>query len=153
MLQQVIQNNPAPWKTFVASHQPGLSILALLVCWLLFLPAHFRWHWHTTHLAVFVPITELSSSLELPGFGQSLQGTLWCPSKHLGLWLGGWLVMMCIYSTFFPDLVYPSWFIIAFQNRGKKNRKHFLICLEKGPTYICSYHTFRYIPKRNKVGI
>lgn len=73
-LEQVIKNNPAPWKPSMTSHHPGLFILALSVCWRLFLPAHFVWHWHTTHLAVFVPITELS--LELPGFRQMLQGTL-----------------------------------------------------------------------------
>lgn len=37
----------------------------------------------------------LSSSLELPGCGQRLQGALWSSSKHLGLWLWGWLVTMC----------------------------------------------------------
>ena len=36
----------------------------------------------------------LSSSSELPGFGQRLQGALWSPSRHLGFRLGSWLVMM-----------------------------------------------------------
>lgn len=52
---------PHPWKLPLASCHPGLITLALCILgfWLLFLPAHFGCHWHTAHLAVFVPTTEL----------------------------------------------------------------------------------------------
>lgn len=58
-LEQVIKNNTAPLETIRASCHSGLFILALSACWFFFLPAHFGWHWHTVHLAVSVPITEL----------------------------------------------------------------------------------------------
>lgn len=130
-LQQGIQNNFAPLETI-----PCLP------------PTWPPWLGTAGALAGF-PASSLSLALARQASG-SLCGHYWashwsCQALvkdcrgHFevlpNIWAYGWEVglFQCALNLLFPpDLIYPHWFIIVFQNRGKKNRKHFFWPATKG---------------------
>lgn len=145
-LQQVIKNNSAPLETVLCLPSPWpvcLGNVGLLAA----LPASSLWlalaH---VQLAVFVPITELlfrAARLWSKATGGTLK-----PFQTLGLMVGRSVYYDVHLIHFFsPDLMYPRWFIILFQNRGKK-KNFFLPAWEECKLYLCSYVMHSYISPR-----
>lgn len=114
-LERVIENSPAPLETIRGLPSPWPLYLGTVSCWRLFLPAHFGWHWHTTHLAVFVPITELlfgAARLQTNAAGGTLK-----PFQTFGFSVGklGCYHLHLIYSPLPAPQPRPAVFLLFLQ--------------------------------------
>lgn len=91
-LERVIKNSPAPLETIRGLPSPWPLYLGT-VSVLAALSASSLWLALAHHASGSLSPLQSSSS-ELPGFRQMLQGALWSLSRHLGFQLGSWVVII-----------------------------------------------------------